>query len=71
MPLEKNTIVIDRRDGLWRMRMYPDAVQMFASREQAEARAQELACAQSPPWTVVVRPGDEERRGDSHRPDRA
>lgn len=56
MPLEKNTIVIDRRDGLWRMRTYPDAVQMFGSREQAEARAKELACAQSPPWTVIVTP---------------
>jgi hypothetical protein len=55
MPLDKNTIVIDRRDGLWRMRVHPDTVQMFGTREEAEARAQELACAQDPPWTVVVK----------------
>jgi len=55
MPVEKNTILIDRRDGLWRMRVYPDKVQMFRSRELAEAHAQELACARVPPWTVIIR----------------
>jgi hypothetical protein len=53
--LEKNTIVIDQRDGLWRMRVYPDIVQMFRSRELAEANAQDLACSRIPPWTVIIR----------------
>jgi hypothetical protein len=53
--VEKNTVVIDRREGLWRMRIYPDRIQFFRSRELAEAHAQEFACAQVPPWTVFVR----------------
>jgi hypothetical protein len=36
------------------MRVYPDAVQLFGSREQAEAYAQELACAREPSWTVII-----------------
>jgi hypothetical protein len=55
---EKNTIVIDRRDGLWRMRLYPDTVRIFRSRELAEAHAQEVACSRIPPWTVIVRDPD-------------
>jgi hypothetical protein len=53
--LEKNTIVIDQRDGLWRMHVYPNTVQIFRSRELAEANAQELACARIPPWTIIIR----------------
>lgn len=53
--VEKNTIVIDRREGLWRMRVYPDRIQFFRSRELAEAHAQEVACSQMPRWTVIVR----------------
>ncbi len=53
--LEENTIVVDRREGLWRMRVYPDQIQMFRSRELAEAHAQEIACSKIPAWTVVVR----------------
>ena len=34
-----NTIIIDQREGLWRMRVYPDQVQLFRSREQAGVRA--------------------------------
>ena len=49
-----NTIVIDCRDGLWRMRIYPDQVQMFPSRELAEAHARELACSRIPAWAVIV-----------------
>ena len=52
---EPNTIIIDQREGLWRMRVYPDQVQLFRSREQAEAYAREFACSQIPPWTVIVR----------------
>ena len=63
MPLEKNTIVIDHREGLWRMRIYPDQVQLFRSRELAEAHAQEIACSHVPPWTVIVR--EPARRDDA------
>ena len=56
--VEKNTIVIDRRGGLWRMRVYPDTVQTFRSRELAEAHAQELACSKVPRWPVIVRDSD-------------
>lgn len=51
----KNTIIVERRDGLWRMIVYPNAVQIFRSRELAEAHAQEVACSQVPAWTVIVR----------------
>jgi hypothetical protein len=63
LPLERNTIVIDQREGLWRLRMYPDKMQLFRSRELAEAHAQELACSQVPPWTVIV------REENDHAPD--
>jgi hypothetical protein len=53
--VEKDTIVIDKRDGLWRLRLYPDVVQFFPSRELAEAHAKELACSNIPPWTVIIR----------------
>lgn len=51
----KNTIIVERRDGLWRMIVYPNAVQIFRSRELAEAHAQEVACSHIPAWTVIVR----------------
>ena len=51
----RNTILVESREGLWRMIVYPDEVQMFRSRELAEAHAQERACSQEPPWTVIVR----------------
>jgi len=38
------------------MRVYPGQVQLFRSREAAEAHAQELACATVPPWTVKSSP---------------
>ena len=53
--VEPNTIAIDEREGLWRMRIYPDQVQLFPSRELAEAHARDLACSKIPPWTVIVR----------------
>ena len=53
-PLEKDTIVIERRDGLWRMRVHPDLIQLFESRELAEAHAKEIACSHIPAWTVIV-----------------
>ena len=52
---EPNTILVERRDGLWRMVVYPDEVQMFRSRELAEAHAQEVACSKVPAWPVMVR----------------
>lgn len=56
--VEQNTIVIDRRGALWRMRVYPDKVQTFRSRELAEAHAQELACSKVPRWAVIIRDSD-------------
>lgn len=53
--VEPNTVVVDRRDGLWRMRVHPDEVRLFRSRELAEAHARELACSRMPPWTVIIR----------------
>lgn len=53
--LERNTIVIDMRERLWRMRVWPNLIQLFPSRELAEAHAEELAMSHSPPWTVIVR----------------
>jgi hypothetical protein len=53
--LERNTILIECREGLWRMRVYPDQMQLFRSRELAEAQARELACSKIPAWTVIVR----------------
>jgi hypothetical protein len=55
--IEKNTVVVEQREGLWQMLVYPDMVQFFPSRELAEAHAQELAYSKIPPWTVVVRGG--------------
>ena len=55
MPLQENTIVIDQRDGMWRMRVWPDQVQFFGTRESAQAHAQDLACSKTPRWTVIVR----------------
>jgi hypothetical protein len=52
--LERNTIVVDMRERLWRMRVWPNLIQLFPSREQAEARARELACSRTPAWTVIV-----------------
>ena len=46
-PPARNTILVERREGLWRMVVYPDEVQMFRSRELASRRV--------PPWTVIVR----------------
>lgn len=51
----RNTILVEPREGLWRMVVYPDEVQMFRSRELAEAHAQERACSRVPPWTVIIR----------------
>lgn len=56
----RDTIIVERRDGLWRMLVYPDGVQMFRSRELAEADAQEIACSHIPAWTVIVRAPKEE-----------
>ena len=36
------------------MRVYPDLVRFFPSRELAEAQAHELALSRIPPWTVIV-----------------
>ena len=52
--LEKNTIVVERRERLWRMRVWPNLIQLFPSREQAEAQAREVACSKVPAWTVIV-----------------
>ena len=52
---EQHTIVIERHDGLWRVLIHPDQMQMFGSREFAVAHAQQLACARVPASTVVVR----------------
>jgi hypothetical protein len=52
--LEQNTIVVDQRERLWRMRVWPNLIQLFPSREQAEARARDLACSKVPVWTVIV-----------------
>jgi hypothetical protein len=52
--LEQNTIVVDRRERLWRMRVWPNLIQLFPSRDQAEARARDVACSQIPAWTVIV-----------------
>jgi hypothetical protein len=52
--LEQNTIVVDRRERLWRMRVWPNLIQLFPSREQAEAQAREIACSKIPAWTVIV-----------------
>jgi hypothetical protein len=56
--LEQNTIRIECREGLWQMRVYPDLMQLFRSRELAEACARELACSKIPAWTVVVSEAD-------------
>ena len=53
--LEENTIVIDVRDGLWRMRVWPGMIRLFRSRELAEAHARDLASSKSPAWRVIVR----------------
>lgn len=53
--LERNTIVVDLREGLWRMRVWPDEMQLFRSRDLAEAKAREVACSKIPAWTVIVR----------------
>ena len=53
--LEQNTIVVDLREGLWRMRVWPDRIRLFRSREQAETQARELARSKSPAWRVIVR----------------
>jgi hypothetical protein len=42
------------RERLWRMRVWPNLIQMFPSREQAEMHARELACSKIPAWTVIV-----------------
>jgi hypothetical protein len=52
--LERNTIVVEMRERLWRMRVWPNLIQMFPSREQAEMHARELACSKIPAWTVIV-----------------
>ena len=51
----RDTIIVERRDGLWRMIVYPNDVQIFRSRELAEAHAQEVACSRVPAWTVIIR----------------
>ena len=53
--LDKNTIIVEAREGLWRMLVYPDQIQLFPSREAAEANARNLALSRIPPWTVIVR----------------
>jgi hypothetical protein len=63
--LEQNTILIECREGLWQMRVYPDLMQLFRTRELAEARARELACSKIPVWTVVV-PEPDASGGDTH-----
>jgi hypothetical protein len=52
---EQNTIVVERCDGLWRVLIHPDQVQMFGSRELAVAHAQQLARARLPASMLIVR----------------
>ena len=52
--LEPNTIVVDSREAIWRVRVYPGHVQLFLSRAMAEARARDIARLKAPPWTVIL-----------------
>ncbi len=57
-PVERNTIVVDSREAVWRVRVYPNHVKLFLSREGAEAHAQQIACSKTPVWPVIVRHAD-------------
>jgi hypothetical protein len=52
---EQNTIVVERSDGFWRVLVHPDGVHTFRARQLAEGFAREVACARTPPWTIVIR----------------
>jgi hypothetical protein len=52
--LDKDTIIVEAREGLWRMLIYPDQIQLFRSRELCEANARNLALSRIA-WTVIVR----------------